>query len=374
MKYIIYSNHYSIHERQTKKNGKVYDLYFRVYENGKEKQKKISGCKTKTEAKDKYNKFIVDYCDFQLERPKKAEALPSDTLKTAFGNYCEYLAANCKPGTLYDVKSVFDSFIFPKFGNSTLAKITKEEINRWQDWVSIQKKPDGKYYSYKYQKKIRGYFSTFLTWAGSRYGFVSPMRFADGVRAKDVKKEMQIWTREEFQRFIDCVDNPLYHALFTFMFFTGRREGEILALSPDDINLKVGTATFNKSITYYKTSNGEPWEIVPTKAYKEQTLPLAKPVIDEMKNFEMGEIFLFGGERPMPTTTVTRYFQKYTEKAGLKRIRIHDLRHSFVSMLIHNGVNLAVVADLISDTLEQVTKTYAHMYSSDREEAIKTLI
>lgn len=188
------------------------------------------------------------------------------------------------------------------------------------------------------------------------------------------QKEMQIWTREEFQRFIDAVDNPLYHALFTFMFFTGRREGEILALSPADINLKAGTATFNKSITYYKTSNGEPWEIVPTKAYKEQTLPLAKPVIDELKNFEMGEIFLFGGERPMPTTTVTRYFQKYTEKAGLKRIRIHDLRHSFVSMLIHNGVNLAVVADLISDTLEQVTKTYAHMYSSDREEAIKTLI
>ena len=45
---------------------------------------------------------------------------------------------------------------------------------------------------------------------------------------------------------------------------------------------------------------------------------------------------------------------------------MHDLRHSFVSMLIHLGANFMVVADLIGDTVEQVTKTYGHIYEADK--------
>lgn len=59
--------------------------------------------------------------------------------------------------------------------------------------------------------------------------------------------------------------------------------------------------------------------------------------------------------------------------AGVKRIRVHDLRHSFVSMLIHLGANYTVVADLISDTPEQVTKTYGHMYDEDKLSIISRL-
>lgn len=374
MRYTIYSNKYSIHERQTAQYGKVYDLYFRVYEDGKQKQKKICGCKTKTEAKEKYNKFIADYCDFQLERPKKVEEKTSEAIETAFDIYCEWMKANCKPSTVYDVKNGFEKFVFPTFAGKKLNEITKHDINRWQDFLSTQKKSNGEYFSYKYQKKIRAYFSTFFTWASSRYDLPSPFEFADKVRAKNIKKEMNIWTREQFQQFIEAVDEPLYFTLFTMMFFTGRREGEILALSPADIDLTAGTATFNKNVTQYKTSNGQPWEIVPTKAYKEATLPLAKPVIEALKKYDFGETFLFGGNRPLPTTSVARKFKQYSDLAGVPQIRIHDLRHSFVSMLIHNGVNLAVVADLISDSLEQVTKTYAHMYASDRDKAIALLL
>ena len=59
--------------------------------------------------------------------------------------------------------------------------------------------------------------------------------------------------------------------------------------------------------------------------------------------------------------------------SGVPRITIHGLRHSFVSMLIHHGANLTVVADLINDTLEQVTKTYAHMYDSDKLSVLNSI-
>ena len=369
--YIIYSNKYSLHERKTKLNGTVYDVYFRVWDkDGKAIQKKLSGFKTKTEAKQRYNRFVQDHCEFVYDKPKK-KAVEKDAIcfLEVYKNYIKWMEANCKSSTLYDTQKGFGKFILPAFGKCTLDEITKESINRWQDELSTLKKSDGSFYSYKYQKKIRGYFSTFLSWCEARYDFTSPMRFTEKIRAKSPKKEMQIWTREEFQKFIDVVDEPLYHALFTTMFFTGRREGEILALSPSDVDIKNKRITFNKSITY-KTNTSELYLIVPTKAYKEQTLPVAQPVVNELLNYGIKGKFVFGNDRPLPPTTVTRYFNKYIELSGVKRIRIHDLRHSFVSMLIHNGVNLAVVADLISDTLEQVTKTYAHMYTEDRDMAI----
>ena len=77
-------------------------------------------------------------------------------------------------------------------------------------------------------------------------------------------------------------------------------------------------------------------------------------------------MFYFGGDNPLADNTVRRVFLEYTKKADLPQIRIHDLRHSFVSMLIHLGANFMVVADLIGDTVEQVTKTYGHLYQEDK--------
>ena len=68
-----------------------------------------------------------------------------------------------------------------------------------------------------------------------------------------------------------------------------------------------------------------------------------------------------------------RSFAQSIQIAGARRIRLHDLRHSYVSLLVHKGANLAVIADLIGDTIEQVTNTYAHLYESDRKNIIRLL-
>jgi site-specific recombinase XerD len=86
----------------------------------------------------------------------------------------------------------------------------------------------------------------------------------------------------------------------------------------------------------------------------------------EIAQYKGGAPFYFGGKKPLADNTVRRRFIAYTEKAGLPRIRIHDLRHSFVSMLIHNGGNFVVIANLIDDTVEMVTQTYGHLYQQDK--------
>lgn len=83
--------------------------------------------------------------------------------------------------------------------------------------------------------------------------------------------------------------------------------------------------------------------------------------------------FFFGGKDPVHPNTLSHRFEAYLKETGAKRIRIHDLRHSFVSMIIHGGASISVVANLIGDTQQQVMKTYSHFYVEDREAVLRQI-
>lgn len=230
---------------------------------------------------------------------------------------------------------------------------------------------NGKYYSYKYLSNVRALFGTFLSWCETRYGYKNHLQEVAKPKKRVQKTKMQVWSREQFEQFISVVDDPVYHAFFTLLFFTGRRKGEILSLTPNDI--QHGRIRFDKSLTRKTLIENATYEITSTKAEKEQAVPVCETVQKELENFTGGAPFFFGGEKPLSDNSVRRTFQKYCNKAGLPPIRIHDLRHSFVSMLIHLGANFMVVADLIGDTVEQVIKTYGHMYESDKLQIIAAI-
>ena len=182
---------------------------------------------------------------------------------------------------------------------------------------------------------------------------------------------MQFWTRAEFDTFINVVDNKMYKTLFSMLFYTGRRKGEVLSLSPNDIT--PDGIKFTKSLTR-KTIDDAPYKITSTKTEKVATTPICQPLKKELQEYTIPEgQFYFGGNAPITDTTLRRVFNHYCDIAEVKQIRIHDLRHSFVSMLIHLGANLTVVADLIGDTLAQVTKTYAHLYEEDKHKIINKI-
>ena len=182
---------------------------------------------------------------------------------------------------------------------------------------------------------------------------------------------MQIWTKEEFEQFISVVDKPLYKCMFTMMFYTGRRKGEILALSPNDI--KKDKIIFNK--TYSRKVFDAPYLITTTKNEKSGETPICPTLQKELKNYvreDEGDFF-FGGKNPIHENSVANHFKRYCKLAGVKTIRIHDLRHSFVSRLISLGASLFIVAELIGDKVEQVIKTYGHVYNSDKFDIINKI-
>lgn len=370
-KYFISSTKYAIQERRTKRYGRVYDVVFRVTdERGETHQKKLSGYKSKTEAKEAYTAFATEYCTLVKNNPIKRlhEEPKQQTVRELVTAYLESLNNQNKYSSIFDKSSIYRQYLLPELGDLTPAQLTRERMYQWQDWLWTQKSSKtGEPLSDVYLRKARGFIGSFFSWVESRYGYENPLKVIKIPRRRAPKTRMKFWTRDEFNKFIAVVDDPMYHALFMTLFYTGRRKGEVLALTPDDVSPR--TILFSKSISN-KTPDSSTYQITSTKAEKVYSTPLCKTLQEELARYQPMSPFFFGGEKPVPLETLRRKFHQYSEKAGVEKIRIHDLRHSFVSLVIHGGANLLVVADLIGDTVEQVTKTYGHFYEEDKQAVI----
>lgn len=375
-KYYILSNKYSIQERQTKKHGKVYDIYFRVVTmDGEYKNKKLSGYSSKSLAKAGYLAFVEECCTFTRHNPAKKKNAEKKALLTGdlVRQYIASLGNQNKQSVIYDKNNALNNFVLSTYEKTPIDKLTKEELLFWQDELWRTKNPKtGDYFSYRYLTKIRGFLNAFLNWVEERYNIPNNLKQIKIPQRRQPKTEMQFWTKEQFEQFIAVVDNPTYKALFSFLFYTGRRKGEIFALYKTDI--KKDKITFNKSVNRRTFRTGS-WEVTSTKEEKSCTVPVGKPVQEVIKWYKPPKDgkFYFGGDEPLAATTVDRYFKKYTALAGLPEIRLHDLRHSFTALLIHLGASPYVCAYYLSDTVEMVLKTYGHLYETDALNIISKL-
>ena len=381
IEYYISSTKCSVQSRATKKHGTVYDVYFRVINKTDltEKQDKLSGYATKTLAKKAHLDFIDQYCEIlprHLKSKKKDPTKRDLTVGELIREYLSTLPNQNKDSSIYEKINIYNRFVLPFYEKTKITDITKEELYKWQDRMWSTKNPrTNEYYSYNYLAKVRTQFAAFLSWCEKRYSYNNHFPEIEKPKRRAPKREMPFWTREEFAQFIEVVDDPMWHAFFTILFFTGRRKGEVFALTKQDITQSKDSTTilFNKSLTR-KTLDHTPYKITSTKADKSQNLIVSEVVHRELQSYPGEEPFFFGGQKPLAEMTVDRRFRSYAEKAGVKPMNIHGLRHSFVSYAISQGANMKVIADLIGDTVEQVTKTYGHMYISDKVALVQSLI
>ena len=381
--FFITTTHCSIQERTTKRYGTVYDVMFRIInKEGEEMQKKLSGFPTKTAAKQAHAQFITDQCELvprgTFVRRKKPTTNSAPKVHELIDEYISTLGNHNKESSIIDKRRCYNQWVIPSLGDLRISELTEDCLYRWQDkmWNSENERT-GEYYSYAYCDKIRAHLNAFLSWVETRYKYPNNLANVKKPKRRMAKSKMQIWTREEFESFIATVDDPVYHCFFVLAFFTGRRLGELLALTPEDIGRK--TLVVEKSLSR-RTLDDSAYRITSTKAEKKQTVPICDTVRKELTEYkkwrranEIEGSFLLGGTRPIPENTLRRYFNIHAAEAGLKQIRIHDLRHSFVSMLIHLGANWAVIADLIGDTMQQVVQTYGHLYDSDKFDVVSKI-
>lgn len=174
----------------------------------------------------------------------------------------------------------------------------------------------------------------------------------------EIMSDMQVWTIEEFNQFINYVDNELYKIFFTTLFWTGARRGEIIALQCDDL------IEDDKCIYIHGSQRNSTTGIKSTKTGSKRYVRLDDELFNELlklkQSFKTG--YLFGGSSPCTPTTIDRHFANGIKKSGVKKIRLHDLRHSHATMLINGGVNIVAVSKRLGHAdINQTLKTYTHL-------------
>ena len=159
----------------------------------------------------------------------------------------------------------------------------------------------------------------------------------------------------------DCV--PFFRTLF----FTGMRKGEARALQIQDLDVENATITINKSMRKYNSSLKAPKTPSGVRKIRidSNTLELLKPLRQHEK-------WLFGDYKPISRDRVDRAFKAGIAASGVKKIRIHDLRHSHASFLILKGANIIAVSKRLGHSSVNMTlNTYAHLMKDAETELIE---
>lgn len=193
--------------------------------------------------------------------------------------------------------------------------------------------------------------------------FLKPLKLTD----EEVMAEMEIWTVQEFNTFLSCVDKRIYQIFFRTLFWTGMRKGEAIALQKSDYS----DGWINIHATQEARSDG----LKPTKTKRSRRIRVDAQLAKDLQILaDRDGAYLFGDDTPLAPSPIQREFTKAVEASGVKKIRIHDLRHSHASWLLNNGANILAVSKRLGHTDSHMTlKVYAHVMK-DSDDQLMNII
>lgn len=265
---------------------------------------------------------------------------------------------DCNAESRLQKEHVVDCY-FPMRDN-TISQITRADMGAWRSWLMDQDLATRT--KNRFLSEIRSIFH----YGSIYYNTPDPAVVLKGRKARPgERKEMKVWNVDEFDQFLVHVERPVYRIFFEFLFWTGCRRGEALALQVDDV-ADDGMVTIDKSIKHYQ--NG----FLPTKNNASiRRIQLDKKTLQDvlwLKAQHLGP-FLFGGPTSLGITQVDREFRKTIQLSGVPRIRIHDLRHSHATLLINHGVNIVAVSKRLGHSnVETTLRTYTHLLERTDQE------
>ena len=244
-----------------------------------------------------------------------------------------------------------------------ISDITKSTLMEWQ--TELTKREDIAVSTKNY---CIGVVRSVFKLAHEFYGIPNSGVVLKKLKRKKKKEVFEVWTPEEFNQFIQYVEIQHYRNIYTFMYCTGLRRGEALALRAEDFDLQKGTVHVYHQIKYFhegfidlKTESSER-----TLKLPKNVLQFVKPIV-EQRTAEYP--FVFGWDRSLPITNLQRNFTKAIKASGVKKIRLHDLRHSFATNAIANGCNIVAVSHYLGHaTIEQTLETYTHLLDKTDDE------
>lgn len=347
---------------KNKDNGTWYVQFRYTDWKGDRQQKLKRGFATKKEAQAWEREFLME---------KQAD------INMSFESFVALYEKDIKPklklNTWLTKESIIQKKILPYFRNRKLSEITAKDIINWQNEIRELTDCHGRPLSKTYLKTVHNQLSAIFNHAIRYYGLqVNPAQKA-GNMGMEERKEMQFWTREEYTRFSEAMmDKPISYYAFEMPYWCGIREGELLALTPADFNFERSTVSINKS---YQRINKKDVITTPKTQKSIRVIQMPKFLCEEIQNYLK---MLYGVERdsrifPISKNYLHREMDRGSKAAGVKRIRIHDLRHSHVSLLIDMGFTALAIAERVGHESIDITYRYAHLFPTRQTEMANKL-
>lgn len=318
---------------------------------GERKHKTKRGFKTKAEA-----------AKWEMEFTAKA----SMNTHMLFRDFVDYYEQDRRPRlretTWMTKEYIIKDKLLPFFGDMKLDEIDAGDIVRWQNGLVSYRNSDGEPYAPTYLRTVNNQLSAIFNHAVRYYGLPSsPVAKAGKIGSKK-GAEMQFWTRDEYLSFAEeIMDKPESYLAFEILYWTGIRVGELLALTPADFDLEKMTLSVTKSYQRLKRRD----VVTPPKTPKSVRVVTMPEFLRDEVAFYLEECScLEPDERVFDFTKrfVDHEMRRGCEQSGVKRIRIHDLRHSHVSLLIELGFSALAIADRLGHESVDVTYRYAHLF------------
>ena len=216
-----------------------------------------------------------------------------------------------------------------------------------------------------------------------------PRNVTEAVKPPQIRQEeIRPLMPEQVNVLLSAARGDRLEALYVLAIHTGLRQGELLGLKWEDVDLEGGTLQVRRTLT---TAKGGPVLSSPKTKGSRRTVKLTQSAIEALRSHlqrQLGEIdragslweengLIFASEKGEPLDrrgTVKYQFKKLLKCAGLPDIRFHDLRHTCATLLLGRNVNPKIVSEMLGHASIAITlDTYSHVLPNMQNEAAKAM-
>lgn len=293
----------------------------------------------------------------------KFQENPQMTFASLVDLYLSDMSNRLRQSTMNNKTNMINTKVLPYFGKTPIGNITSARVRQWQNELI------GKGFEATYLKAIHNKLSAIFNYAVKYYSLKENPCHKSGSMGRKHAKDMQFWTRDEYLEFIKAIkDKPQAHAAFQVLYWCGVREGELLALTREDIDFTGKTISINKS---YQRLERKDIITEPKTPKSNRIIAIPDSLCNELRAY----IDKLYGDGPNGRIfPVTKHFLWHEmvrgcKSSGIKKIRVHDLRHSHASLLIELGFSPVFIAERLGhENIETTLNTYSHLYPHKQTE------
>lgn len=301
--------------------------------------------------------------------PPKPEDVKKDAPFADFaGHWKDTRRGDWKPTAYRGYEQILRVHLVPAFKAKTIRSITVEDIQRYKSDKAAKSDLSPKTVN-NHLGVLGAMFEDAVKW---RYADHNPARQVKPCRVDRLDEDFSFWTAEESERFLTAIQElrPRWFPFFLTALRTGLRVGELAALRWAEVDLTSKKVHVRRSYSHKE-------ETTP-KSGKGRSVPMSPGLYTVLAEHKLAcgtqeRVFLSDEGLVLDSNRVKHPFWRGIAAAGVRRIRIHDLRHSFASQLVIAGESLYAVQRLLGHSTAEMTSRYAHLSPEAQASAVRSL-